>query len=137
MSISEITGHQSFTEVLGDGKTYTFSALTMADYGEIENVLKNQRREGLIKLMDGNMNLDAVKYIDGEIKKVTAFDDVSSFSGMVRMLCYSVRHKHPDTTLESIANLLDMQSVTRVAGKLTAMVEDLSKNVEGQTTAPE
>ena len=137
MSISEITGSQSFEEKLSDGKTYTFSALTMKDYGDIENVAKNQRRDELKELVGEKPDLERLKFIDSEVRKVTAFDDIASFKGMIRMIFYSLAHNHSDISIENIGSLLDIASMTRIAGQLTGMVEDLSKNVEGQTVAPE
>ncbi len=137
MSISGITGSQSFEEKLSDGKTYTFSALTMKDYGDIENTAKNQRRDELKELIGDKPDLEQLKFIDSEVRKVTAFDDIASFKGMTQMIFYSLKRNHSDILLESIGDLLDIASVTKIAGQLSGMVEDLSKNVEGQTVAPE
>lgn len=134
--VSELTGTQSFNVVLKDGKEYTFSELTMGDFGRIENDLRNARREELKKMLDEKPDLEFLKYIDEEVRKVNIFDGVTSMQGLLHMMRYSLKKKHPQLTTEEIGDLMTFESMQTISTQLTELVQGPVKNVEGQTESP-
>lgn len=138
MGISEVAGAGTATIELG-GTEYTMSVLTLSEYAAIENDIKEDMRQELVKdTKDMDFTpVDRVEYIRGKLAEVDIVTAISSQSksSIIYMAYHSIKRKHPDVKYEDVASHMTLDKLTEVAGNVSIIMGTGSKKVKGQAKA--
>lgn len=110
IGVSGITGQAMEVEL--DGKVWKFSPLTIDDYGELEQAIKNEIVTSAIRSLEGSALSDAQQRMVMQAafsrSEAVSIENVTRMSiNMVRKQVYlSLRHHHPDMTMAAVNELL-------------------------------
>ena len=116
----EAFGKQSFPFQLEDGNTYNFSALTYADFAEIENYVKFREYHELAGKIDDKDIL--MKVMDRCLEKTITPDELdkemNSLNVQLFLLYLSVNKQHHDLTLGKLGELVTIKSSQTITEQL-------------------
>ncbi len=137
MSIADATGH-STVEIELKGKKYILSALTVKDYGEIEDVTKRERKTELREIIK-EFELEkgeAAKFMVQELKEFTLTKALATLKGSTRVVYHSIRKLDKDFTFPQAEELVSIKNVTDILVRIGEL-GGMEKNLKGQAEIKE
>lgn len=103
------------------GKEYTFTELTLGDYADFEEYVREQKRNRIIELakaIPGSVTKDLLAALNAPPTEKETEAEMSTIGG-ARYILYLALRKHHDITREQAADLLSLDDLADVMSQIT------------------
>jgi len=136
MGLSEVCGKVTSTITI-NGKEYILSAIKIGDYADIEDSLKLEKKKELNTLCEeaSLTGLEKVKLINDELSKIDALSSLTTLSGIIHLVYFSLKKKQQDITIAQVKELVDLSNMQEFSSKIGELANSglPSGNEKGQT----